>query len=69
MNTSDLSDRIIAANSLSPIVLKDEEISQLVAFLDSLTDPSALNRSEMIPSDLPSGLQPQPRTQIYPTRH
>ncbi|MBO9436956.1 cytochrome-c peroxidase [Ruegeria sp. R13_0] len=69
MSSPALRDRIVAANSLSPIVLKDEEIGQLVAFLGSLTDPSAVNRSEMIPSDLPSGLHPQPHVQMHAIRH
>ncbi len=63
MNTPALRNRIIAANSLSPVVLNDEAIRQLVAFLHSLSDPSALNPGEMIPSDLPSGLEPQPQAQ------
>ncbi|MEL6361570.1 MAG: cytochrome c peroxidase [Pseudomonadota bacterium] len=61
MNTPTLRDRIIAANALRPVSLEEEEIRHLTAFLESLTDPTALNRGEMIPTELPSGLQPQPQ--------
>ena len=40
----------------NPIHLTDVEQRQIVAFLKSLTDPSARNLSGMIPASVPSGL-------------
>ena len=40
----------------SPIGLTDVEIQQVVAFLKSLTDPSARDLRAIIPSAVPSGL-------------
>lgn len=60
MQTPHLRARIAAANNLQPITLTDDEIDAVVAFLHSLTDPSALERDEMIPMHVPSGLSPQP---------
>lgn len=60
MSTPHLRDRIAAANGLIPVDLSTDEISDLVAFLHALTDPTAVDRREMIPIRVPSGLPPQP---------
>ena len=60
MNSPDLRNRIAEANELAPATLTDEDIVALVAFLHALTDPSAADRSTLIPTHLPSGLSPQP---------
>jgi cytochrome c peroxidase len=39
-----------------PRELSDEEISQLMAFLDALTSPSAVDLSHLVPDSVPSGL-------------
>lgn len=39
-----------------PIRLSDAEISDLMAFLNALTDPAALDLSDTIPDSVPSGL-------------
>jgi cytochrome c peroxidase len=40
----------------TPLTLSDEEMSQLVAFLNALTDPAAKNLSQVVPDSVPSGL-------------
>ncbi|MEO1103209.1 MAG: cytochrome c peroxidase [Pseudomonadota bacterium] len=52
--------RIAAANALAPVELSDEDVSDLLAFLHALTDPTAENRSDLIPASVPSGMPPQP---------
>lgn len=52
--------RIAAANDHAPHALSDREIAQILAFLEALTDPSARDRSDLIPAGVPSGLPPQP---------
>jgi len=42
-----------------PLGLTDVEISELVAFLKSLTDPSARDLTSLIPASVPSGLPVQ----------
>ena len=52
-------DAILAATSpmiRQPLGLSETEIHQLVAFLQSLTDPAARDLSAMIPASVPSGL-------------
>lgn len=44
----------------TPVQLTDDEVGLLLIFLESLSDPSFLNRSAEIPTEVPSGL-----TQIY----
>lgn len=39
-----------------PLSLADEEVNQLLAFLEALTDPAALDLSGDIPQSVPSGL-------------
>jgi len=43
-------------NTSAGVQLSDEEIHLLLAFLDSLTSPSALDLSHTIPASVPSGL-------------
>ena len=43
-------------NASAGVQLSDEEIQSLLAFLDSLTSPSALDLSHTIPDSVPSGL-------------
>lgn len=44
----------------TPLHLRDAELADLVAFLESLTDPSARDLSGLVPAAVPSGL-PVPR--------
>ncbi|WP_411891839.1 cytochrome-c peroxidase [Yoonia sp. SDW83-1] len=60
MQSPVLKKRIAVGNGLRTFNLADEEIRQLIAFLESLTDPSAIDRSDLIPTAVPSGLAPQP---------
>ncbi len=48
--------QIAAANELAPVELSDAEVRDLLAFLDSLTDPQAEDLSDLVPSSVPSGL-------------
>ncbi len=52
--------RIAEANDLAPQVRTEAEVAAIVAFLQSLTDPTAVDRSDLIPAAVPSGLPPQP---------
>lgn len=52
--------RIAEANALAPVSLREDEIADLMAFLNALTDPTATDRSDLIPARVPSGLPPQP---------
>jgi cytochrome c peroxidase len=47
---------IAEANELAPIALGDDEVSQIIAFLDSLTDPVAKAGRLGVPKSVPSGL-------------
>lgn len=60
MASPQLRQRIADANVLAPVDLSNDEISDLVAFLNALTDPTAVDRSGIIPNRVPSGLPPQP---------
>jgi cytochrome c peroxidase len=40
----------------TPIELTDAELSDLLAFLESLTDPAATDLSADVPDSVPSGL-------------
>ena len=40
----------------TPLHLSDAELADLVAFLKSLTDPSARDLSALVPAAVPSGL-------------
>ncbi len=52
--------RIARANTLAPMDLSDEEVESIVAFLETLTNPTAVDRSHLVPVSVPSGLPPQP---------
>ena len=54
--TAALRRAIAAANELPPVDLTDAEVGDLVAFLESLTDPRSRDRSDLIPARVPSGL-------------
>lgn len=47
---------IAAANELEPIELSDQQLEELVAFLQALTDPRSRDQSDLIPARVPSGL-------------
>lgn len=47
---------IAAANELSPLVLTENEVDDLIAFLHTLTDPASLNLRQTAPMTVPSGL-------------
>ena len=52
---------IAAAVDHAPVALSDADIAALLAFLDSLTDPAALEGRLGVPASVPSGLDvPQP---------
>lgn len=55
-----LRNEIARANTLAPVDLSDEEVSSILAFLETLTDPTAVDRSYLVPTVVPSGLPPQP---------
>lgn len=55
-----LRSRIGAHNELAPRALHDDEVAALVAFLHTVTDPGSRDQSDLIPTRLPSGLEPQP---------
>jgi len=48
---------IVKNHDLPKVSLSDEEIYQLIAFLESLTDPKMRDMSEVIPESVPSGLK------------
>ncbi|WP_372574886.1 cytochrome-c peroxidase [Ruegeria jejuensis] len=56
--------RIAQANTLAPVTLSDREVARIMAFLEALTDPSAKDRSDLIPRSVPSGLTPQPTPKL-----
>ena len=58
--------RIANASEIMPVTLGDAEVTELMAFLDSLTDPTAHDRSALIPATVPSGLPPQPAPLEFP---
>lgn len=47
---------IAAANTLAPINLRERHISDLLAFMQALTDPAALDLRDTVPASVPSGL-------------
>ena len=51
-----LRSRIAAANELEPVRLDDAEVADLLAFLESLTDPGSLELGHLVPERVPSGL-------------
>lgn len=60
-STPRLRGRIARANTLKPVALSDEEVADILAFLNALTDPTAVDRSHLVPKRVPSGLTPQPQ--------
>lgn len=48
--------RIAAANELAPVTLSSQDVDNIVAFLESLTDPSARSLAHLVPPRVPSGL-------------
>ena len=52
---------IASANALAPQTLEPNEITQIIAFLESLTDQTSLNGRLGIPASVPSGLPLDPR--------
>jgi cytochrome c peroxidase len=51
-----LRQRIADANELEPVVLDDDDVRALVAFLEALTDPIATRLDALVPASVPSGL-------------
>ena len=57
MNDPASAERIVAANQLAAVELADTEVQDLLAFLDTLTDPTVATRlNRVIPIRVPSGL-------------
>lgn len=54
-----LRQRIAEANELSPVRLSEEEVNDLLAFLESLTDPASRVLDHWAPERVPSGLPVQ----------
>ena len=48
--------KISAANALAPVDLNTQEVDQIIAFLNALTDPQSLKGALGIPASVPSGL-------------
>jgi cytochrome c peroxidase len=47
---------IARANELEPVALTDDEVADLLAFLECLTDPASRDLSALVPATVPSGL-------------
>lgn len=56
MDNDDNRNAIAAANELSPTSLSEQEFNDLMAFLNALTDPAALDIRHNVPGSVPSGL-------------
>ncbi|MEM7641805.1 MAG: cytochrome c peroxidase [Pseudomonadota bacterium] len=52
--------RIAEVIEIAPVRMDDDDVAALIAFLDTLTDPTARDRSVLVPRTVPSGLPPQP---------
>ena len=48
--------RVAEANELGPTVLTDRQVADLVAFLETLTDPESRDQQALVPASVPSGL-------------
>lgn len=57
LKNKELNGRIIAANELEPIKLRERQVSDLVEFLKALTDPAMKNLGHLVPESVPSGLE------------
>ena len=55
--TSALRNEIGAANELEQVRLSDAEVADLIAFLKTLTDPTARDLGSLVPEYVPSGLR------------
>ncbi len=55
-NDPDVTNAIAAAIEIAPQVLSEEEIDDLIDFMNALTDPSALDLRGGVPTRVPSGL-------------
>lgn len=55
-NDTTLRQKIINANELQPTTLSNSEVKQLIAFLNTLTDPASLDKRSLVPARVPSGL-------------
>ncbi|MFQ5982515.1 MAG: cytochrome-c peroxidase, partial [Woeseiaceae bacterium] len=55
-NNPELRQKIADANELEPVSLSDDEVEKILAFLDSLTDPSVERLNDLVPERVPSGL-------------
>ena len=53
---TELRGRIATANELAPVSLSDRDVEDIVAFLESLTDPSSQSLAHLVPKRVPSGL-------------
>ncbi|MCB4379080.1 cytochrome-c peroxidase [Synechococcus sp. MU1644] len=49
-------ERIAAANDLAPIALRDDEVDDILVFLNALTDPQSVRGALGVPASVPSGL-------------
>lgn len=56
MSSPGLVDDIAAANELTPVILEDDEVSALIAFLHALTDKNNIDLRRDVPKSVPSGL-------------
>jgi cytochrome c peroxidase len=56
MRDADEVAKIAAANTLKPNALSDEEVAELISFLNALTDPQSLKGALGMPASVPSGL-------------
>ncbi len=52
----ELRDAIARANRLAPLAMSDEDVADIVAFLEALTDPASRDLSALVPERVPSGL-------------
>jgi len=55
--------RLLNASSLPPRSLDQTEVAEIIAFLETLSDPTQEGRSDLVPAAVPSGLPPQPQPQ------
>ena len=54
--TEPLRARLAEANQLEPIPLSDGDVVDLLTFLETLTDPKSVDRPDLVPASVPSGL-------------
>lgn len=51
-----LRDAIAGANGLAPLAMADDDVADIVAFLEALTDPASRDLNDLVPESVPSGL-------------